>query len=1361
MNAHDAGYAAGYVAGSVFVVILFLALALKCFAIATRASTNTKCAAALGIILAGCAVAALGTTVVKFFPEFAPVVNILPGSAMLGSMVIGTVLAILGLIEYRNAKGTYVQGRVQAILALIFASLFLLLLCGAAYAGFRAARNRSVVLGSGRPTAGQVLNFEDLNYRFRSPGRPWIQLDAKKFHPASSLALVRSLPDVSFMILAGKVGVDLSVDNEQLVEVAQANFSSRTGSSRLQKPTAVRRQGLAGLQWEAEARIGGVTDGLDALYVQWDCATNGYTYQLVCWGKAIEARQVRDEAERLFSRFDLLDFRREAVRDGNVGNVELSDFVSTNYHYRVRLQGSDWRKWKTLAKDMHNAEFGVLHKKAGALGVVPISLMGQNPHPEALKQALLSTMEIAYPNEKLTAEKAITRSFLQGSQFQFSRAGTEMNFSFDLQVLQGFDFAYLVAAWVREGSPDRNQVIADGLSRVEFPSTPGSPVDPKSFNAREKATHGRVFNQMGLFYYGNKQYEKSAPYFKIAFEFERTNDLYLANVVNAMNYASQQREALDYLDNQLPLLRGAKTLRALQAFLQAQLEENETALTNYAGLFREGFQNDEHFTEYVKLLSQNRQPEQALAEVDLYLKRRDSIAIRLQQANLYKLKKDFTNALVVLKAQREKAPFNFEVLFALAETCHQAGLFSEAIDTCEQIIAKGGDSAYAFFLKGRSEFGLKWYRQAKGSFEAALKSAPASKEIKDYLALVSGMLGEGNNTAIKTPIPAVPLPPDLPKPLTPPNLSYGKDYGAYYARRVEAISFQKNKEYRSTDYLTVKVLDASGVSKFSTVQFLFDPLAEEIFVNQLEVRNAAGEKVAAGKVADYYVVDDASSRVASQKKILNIPITGLQPGFEAELVVTRRDLVPGEDFRFTECNFSRPLPVLQSILFVRGDVGLIQSRSSPKSDSKTLKDGIYWLQENPAVYRWEPLQSDLDFLPTVWLNCARATWQTEATNYLQSIRDRLQIDDEQKALARKVTQGLKQDGEKVGALARYVQTNYTYKALEFGRHARIPEKFSEIGHHKYGDCKDHSLLLRQMLEAVDIPARLTLVNTRGLVQKELPSLDQFDHMILYLPLFQNGLYLDCTGKSSDAVEPVPLGLGGKQALILDEQLSGFGLIPDYPRGSSTISSIRRIQITNRTDAVIRETLTFKGYHAAMERGVLKSMAVPERRNFILSEMDIRTGELVDLKIENIEDTVAPLTIDIAYSLKRQFQALEGQILGRIPTVWERRYLSTEAVDNRQTPFQIMVPLNFQSTIELNVPAGYKTPSSELFGKSQESPFLICKSTAQELGQTLKIQFSFTRQNGQFPATQYGSYRGAIEKALNVLEQDISFPLNRR
>src|SRR5205823_3761152 len=115
---------------------------------------------------------------------------------------------------------------------------------------------------------------------------------------------------------------------EQLAEIAQANLKSRASSSRVLKQTPLMRQGLAGLQWEAEARIG----GFDAAYVQWDFATNGYAYQLICWGKRTEAKRVAEEAERLFSRFDLIDAKREAVQ---TGAVELRDFVSTNYHYQV------------------------------------------------------------------------------------------------------------------------------------------------------------------------------------------------------------------------------------------------------------------------------------------------------------------------------------------------------------------------------------------------------------------------------------------------------------------------------------------------------------------------------------------------------------------------------------------------------------------------------------------------------------------------------------------------------------------------------------------------------------------------------------------------------------------------------------------------------------------------------------------------------------------------------------------------------------------------------------------------------------------------------------------------------------------
>src|SRR5947209_14500225 len=304
MAPKDSAYMTGYVAGNIFVALLLLALVLKCFSIARRPATNGKCAASLGVILAGWFIAATGASLAKFFPGSPTLLSAFGGLALLASIVLGILLAVLGLAEYRDARGRFTQGKVQAILALVFGGLFMLLVGVGAVAGFQRARTRN--MASTQPSADQVLAFENLNYKFKVPGKPWVQLDAKKFNPASSLVLMRSFPETYFMVVAERTGTDLQLDNERLVEIAQGNLSSRAVSTRFLKRGPVQRQGLSGLQWEAETRFA----SYDALYLQWVCATNGYAYQLICWGKLAEAQRLRDEAERLFSRFDLLDPRR-------------------------------------------------------------------------------------------------------------------------------------------------------------------------------------------------------------------------------------------------------------------------------------------------------------------------------------------------------------------------------------------------------------------------------------------------------------------------------------------------------------------------------------------------------------------------------------------------------------------------------------------------------------------------------------------------------------------------------------------------------------------------------------------------------------------------------------------------------------------------------------------------------------------------------------------------------------------------------------------------------------------------------------------------------------------------------------------
>jgi len=795
--------------------------------------------------------------------------------------------------------------------------------------------------------------------------------------------------------------------------------------------------------------------------------------------------------------------------------------------------------------------------------------------------------------------------------------------------------------------------------------------------------------------------------------------------------------------------------------LQMQLEQVDSALTNFAALFAEGYRNDDHFVAYVTLLNQTRQQDVALTAVESYLKENDSAAVRLLEARLYAQKKNFGKAIELLKAQSRKYSYNAEVTLSLAEVYDQAGHYAEAVGLCQQLIDSQCDSAGAFYVKGRGEFGLQRYREAKASFEAAMKRDPASAGVKSYLDLVSGMLGEGSNSGVKDPIAAVPIPEEwLVAAAAEAPPSYTKDYGAQYLKEITAISFRTKKEFKRTDYFSIRVLDASGVGAFSTMQLAFDPLSEGLFVNDLKVKDEEGKVVAAGHVDDYYVLDASSTTQASQKKVLNIPISGLRPGCRIELTVTRQDLAPPGEFPFTAHAYVSLFPVLEDIFFIRGETNALKFAGLGAGSGASAEGGLYWVRRQPEVYKWEPLeQSQADFAPALYVGDGTATWDGEAKKYLEDLGDFLQLDAAGRELAGQLVKDASVESGKILRLARYVQTNYTYKAVEFGRRARLPHKTAQILGNRYGDCKDHSLLLQQMLQASGIPARLALAKTQGKVQKDLPSLDQFDHMLVYLPAFENGFFIDCTDKGSDLAQAAPLGLAGKEALILDADHPRFVTIPDYPDGSSTVQSRRQVRFTNGTDVLVHEVLSLKGCNGSALRTYFKNLQPAARRNFVDLQVNRQSGELTGFALQNLEDTQAPLVLELDYALKKQFRRVENQLVGKLPDVWEQLYASAEPVEHRTTPFELSFPIEVQSTISLATPEGYREPAPAEFRQDVQLAFATCRSEAQKDGPGLKIDYRLRRRAGKFTAAEYGPYRDNMVKALGPLEQTVAFTKN--
>ncbi len=1043
------------------------------------------------------------------------------------------------------------------------------------------------------------------------------------------------------------------------------------------------------------------------------------------------------------------------------------DFHSARYGYTVALEGTQWSRWEDLAQIVPEAEWGALLNSYGRFLVIPVSLGDLDPRPEALDHALLARLGIAYPSDRLSEFQTVERQGVMGHSFQLTRdvAGAENDYR--LWVLRRGDIAYLAAAWLDRsaagGAAVDAAVLDDALGRLSFDAAPPPSPRTESLNAFQRQAHGNIYNDLGLSAFNARDFSGAIDCFRRAFELQPNDPAILTNLVNSHVELKQFRQALAELDPHINRFPNQPDLWAGRAFLLAELGETEAAASAYAALFATGYWAEAPFTQYITLLAENDRGDEALAAVERFLQAKDSFAVRRLQASLYRQRGDHEQAVAILARLAQNRPFSAELEYDLAESFLTTNRFQESLDVCRQLLDHRYDTAHTYLLQARGQYGLKWYAEAKSSLEAAIKREPANKDAQELLQLVSGMLGEGNNGAIQEAIDPVPLPEQF---SNQDNTAASRgvadsglnEFGAYYTSRQVAISFQAGKEFKLTDRRTIRVADASGVQRFSTIQVPFDPLGEQLYVNRLHVTDGQGKEVAVGKSSDYYVIDGSRSDAPTHGKLLNIPVPGLQPGSTIELVLTRRDLAPPSEFPYTAHIFSSEVPVLSAVLFVAADESEIKYQTSPGVHQEHAEEGLAWSINNPMVYRSEPLQpARSTFLPGVIIGSSKTTWDRLAKEYLASIADRTTPDAEIQSLAKQLTEGASDDEARTIALVRYVQNDLTYKAVEFGRHARVPSVPADVVKAKYGDCKDHALLLVQLLGACHIKAYLTLANLDAPVDPQFASLEQFNHVLVYVPGFGGGKCFDCTEKDADLISiPAPVDLGGEKVFVLDNSQPRFIDLPDYGLKSSRLAVNRTVRVVNQADASVEETVTVTGYHAAFLRGMFKGVAVADRAATLQTEIAPLGGgmQVQSLAIEHLADRNQPLVFKAVYLVRGRFQAADDALVGQIPALWEQMYLEVPPVRTRRTPFEVEYPLEFSSTVEFIAPKGFAIEPPASADNRNESVFAVWKIHTTPNRQGLKAQYELQLNSGRYPASDYSRYSEDFSRANAALSQSV-------
>lgn len=385
----------------------------------------------------------------------------------------------------------------------------------------------------------------------------------------------------------------------------------------------------------------------------------------------------------------------------------------------------------------------------------------------------------------------------------------------------------------------------------------------------------------------------------------------------------------------------------------------------------------------------------------------------------------------------------------------------------------------------------------------------------------------------------------------------------------------------------------------------------------------------------------------------------------------------------------------------------------------------------------------------IWLSSSEQDWSKLGIDYLEKIKDKLELTPAIREYSQKIIGNIDNEEEKIKAVINDVQSNYTYRAIEFGRRASIPNSCDVIIKNRYGDCKDHAILLHMLLKAISVESNLVLVNSdEENIKQSLPDMEQFNHMIVYLPRCKGGIFIDPTDKRIDSFNLIPTGLGGRQALILDPQNISFKKIPGYEKGTNSIDIERTMIISSNRNPEIKETVRFKGNYAGFMRESLIYIDRASYKEWIqgLYTEYLNSADIDSFEVRNLSVNTEDLIFNIKYRLTDQRKDKGSSFTVRIPNVWEKYYLENEPVGARKTDFEIRYPFLIRSSLAIELHESFSVGASEGFTTNTE--FGQSKSAFNKDNHLHLFNFSCEINNGSFKKEKYRDYVDYFNRVID-------------
>jgi hypothetical protein len=368
--------------------------------------------------------------------------------------------------------------------------------------------------------------------------------------------------------------------------------------------------------------------------------------------------------------------------------------------------------------------------------------------------------------------------------------------------------------------------------------------------------------------------------------------------------------------------------------------------------------------------------------------------------------------------------------------------------------------------------------------------------------------------------------------------------------------------------------------------------------------------------------------------------------------------------------------------------------------------------------------------------------------------DDLPLSEQNKILS--LTDSVQDEKEKIRILFHYLEDATRYILVSIKTSGHKPHPASYVAENKYGDCKALANYFKSCLSKINIKAYYTVINADEVIDPVIESFPspQFNHAILFIPLKQDTLWVDCT--SNLAFGYLGTVTQNRLALVMDNNASSLVKTPAL--SFEEVLETRNIKVKLDINKTIQAdfTNTYRGDKYELFSYVTTELSESERSQYIRKKIVENGLQLDSYSIAAPERDKPEIKLKYTASSDQLLKEYGAESLLQIIPL---DFNILEEPKKRKLPVQINYPVYRIDTIEYAIPDNYhinSIPKNATITSKYGDYLVDFHVKDQSVTAIKKVKIN----SGSYPLVEYQNFYNFI-LSLNESENSLYIALTNK